>query len=205
MKPYASKFKEDIIPTEVTFNTDATKAEEQILRTAIASELGAINLYQQMIDSTQSEEVRKILQDIIDEEKIHVGEFELILSKFVDSDNSNLQIQGAQEAKKVVNENFIKYKVKKEEVIMERYKKKFKEERNIKDVYTEEMFDHVKDIIKKVTIAYKKNDHSFIINKVIEILYYNEALPKDHVSQFISHFFKVNKNWAINSVNKVIR
>ena len=44
MKPYASKFKEDIIPTEVTFNTDATKAEEQILRTAIASELGAINL-----------------------------------------------------------------------------------------------------------------------------------------------------------------
>ena len=79
------------------------------------------------------------------------------------------------------------------------------EERNIKDFYTEEMFDYVKDIIKGVTIAYKKNDHSFIINKVIEILYYNEALPKDHVSQFISHFFKVNKNWAINSVNEVIR
>lgn len=105
MKPYKRMFKEDIIPTEVTFNTDATKAEEQILRTAIASELGAINLYQQMIDSTQSEEVRKILQDIIDEEKIHVGEFEQILSKFVDSDNGDLQIQGAQEADKVVKES----------------------------------------------------------------------------------------------------
>jgi rubrerythrin len=110
MKSYKRKFKEDIIPTEVTFNTDASKVEEQILRTAIASELGAINLYQQMIDNTQSEEVRKILQDIIDEEKVHVGEFELILSKFVDNDNSDLQIQGAQEAEKVVNENFIKYK-----------------------------------------------------------------------------------------------
>jgi len=110
MKPYASKFKEDIIPTEVTFNTDATKAEEQILRTAIASEFSAINLYQQMLESSKSEEVKKILQDIIDEEKIHVGEFELILSKFVDKDNNDLLIDGAQEAEKLVNENFIKYK-----------------------------------------------------------------------------------------------
>lgn len=39
-----------------------------------------------------------------------MGEFELILSKFVDKDNNDLLIDGAQEAEKVVNENFIKYK-----------------------------------------------------------------------------------------------
>lgn len=110
MKKYSSKFKEDIIPTSVAFDSNSITSDEQILRTAIASEFGAINLYQQMLDSSKSEEVKKILQDIIDEEKIHVGEFELILSKFVDKDNNDLLIDGAQEAEKVVNENFIKYK-----------------------------------------------------------------------------------------------
>lgn len=110
MKKYLSKFKEDIIPTSVAFDSNSITSDEQILRTAIASEFSAINLYQQMLDSSKSEEVKKILQDIIDEEKIHVGEFELILSKFVDEDNSQLMIDGAVEAEEVVKESVVKYK-----------------------------------------------------------------------------------------------
>jgi len=118
MKPYKSHFPESVLTTSVQVDTsDDMISDEKILRASIASELSAINLYQDLLSKANHEAVRAILMDIIDEEKVHVGEFELILSKFIDADNSDLQIEGAQEAEKVVSETEVK--------VEESYKKYF--------------------------------------------------------------------------------
>jgi rubrerythrin len=53
----------------------------EILRTGIIAELDAINLYEQMADMTETENIKKILLDIAKEEKTHFGEFLSLLLK----------------------------------------------------------------------------------------------------------------------------
>jgi rubrerythrin len=55
--------------------------DKEILRTGIIAELDAVNLYEQMADMTQNENIRKVLLDIAKEEKTHVGEFQTLLLK----------------------------------------------------------------------------------------------------------------------------
>ena len=81
------QFPEKVLSTTIVFDSESTKTDEQILRTAIGAEISAINLYQQLIDSTGNLKLIKILQDIINEEKIHVGELEMVLNNYVDIDN----------------------------------------------------------------------------------------------------------------------
>ncbi|WP_406656134.1 ferritin family protein [Methanolobus sp. ZRKC2] len=52
---------------------------KEILRAAIVAELDAINLYEQMADLAENEEVRRVLLDVALEEKTHVGEFQVML------------------------------------------------------------------------------------------------------------------------------
>lgn len=52
---------------------------KEILRTAIIAELDAINLYEQMANMTENENIKKLLLDIAREEKTHVGEFQTLL------------------------------------------------------------------------------------------------------------------------------
>ncbi|MBO3840338.1 MAG: demethoxyubiquinone hydroxylase family protein [Thermoproteota archaeon] len=54
-------------------------ANKEILRVAIIAELDAINLYEQLAQATDDEEIKKILMDIAREEKTHVGEFQALL------------------------------------------------------------------------------------------------------------------------------
>ncbi|MGB9806678.1 MAG: ferritin family protein [Thermoproteota archaeon] len=68
--------------SKVPVNLDKVKKEEinkEVLRVAIIAELDAINLYEQLAQATDSEDIRKVLLDIAKEEKTHFGEFQALL------------------------------------------------------------------------------------------------------------------------------
>ena len=53
----------------------------EILRVAIIAELDALNLYEQLAAATTNENIRKVLLEVVKEEKTHVGEFQTLLLK----------------------------------------------------------------------------------------------------------------------------
>ena len=53
--------------------------DKEIHRAAIIAELDAINLYEQMANMTENENMKKVLLDVAQEEKTHVGEFQTLL------------------------------------------------------------------------------------------------------------------------------
>ncbi|MGB9759421.1 MAG: ferritin family protein [Thermoproteota archaeon] len=68
--------------SKVPVNLDKVKKEEinkEVLRVAIIAELDAINLYEQLAQATDNEDIRKVLLDIAKEEKTHFGEFQALL------------------------------------------------------------------------------------------------------------------------------
>ena len=75
-------------------------SDEIILRQAIIAELDAINLYQQMSHSAKNKQLKKVLLDIADEEKIHVGEFEAMLNK-IDASNKLSMSDGKSEVEEI--------------------------------------------------------------------------------------------------------
>lgn len=66
------------------------------IRLAIAAELDAIHLYELIVDSSDDEEVKKVLQDISNEEKVHSGELQELLSK-LDKDSDKFLEEGRKE------------------------------------------------------------------------------------------------------------
>jgi len=75
------------------------KIDREILRVGIIAELDAINLYEQMAQLAQDENLKKILLDIAKEEKTHVGEFQALLLK-----KDAEQVKELEEGKKEVDE-----------------------------------------------------------------------------------------------------
>jgi len=55
--------------------------DQQILRASIIAEYDALNLYHQMMDMTNDEEIVEVLRHVIDEEEDHVALFQEILKK----------------------------------------------------------------------------------------------------------------------------
>ena len=53
--------------------------DKEILRAGIIAELDAINLYEQMAAMTENADIKRLLLDIVKEEKTHVGEFQALL------------------------------------------------------------------------------------------------------------------------------
>ena len=72
------------------------------VRFMVAAEYEAIQLYQQLAESTDNVLAQKVLIDIADEEKVHAGEF-LRLLKELDPNEEGFYQQGAQE----VEEEFL--------------------------------------------------------------------------------------------------
>lgn len=68
------------------------------IRFMIAAEFEAIQLYEQLAESTENEIARKVLFDIIGEEKEHVGEFGYLL-KILAPDDEKDYCEGIHEAK----------------------------------------------------------------------------------------------------------
>jgi len=71
--------------SKVPINLDRISKESinsEILRTGIAAEIDAINLYEQMSYMTSSTDIAELLLDIAKEEKTHIGEFAALLLNF---------------------------------------------------------------------------------------------------------------------------
>ena len=58
------------------------------LRDAIIAEEGAINQYETVVDSTSNEKAKKVLQDIANEEKVHVFELQALLNILLKDEES---------------------------------------------------------------------------------------------------------------------
>ena len=71
------------------------------VRFSIASEFEAIQLYEQLRDSTDNEEAKKLLTEVAGDEKEHVGNF-LHLLKILAPDEENYYKEGWKEASEVM-------------------------------------------------------------------------------------------------------
>lgn len=71
------------------------------IRQAIAAEHEAVHLYEAIADATDDERAKEILQDIADEEKVHVGELMELLEK-IQKDDKELVEEGREEAEDVL-------------------------------------------------------------------------------------------------------
>ncbi|MCQ2957561.1 MAG: hypothetical protein MJ180_01515 [Candidatus Gastranaerophilales bacterium] len=76
MPEFSNPFKGNNIENKLTEN-EIIRA----IRFSIASEFEAIQLYEQIQDCTDNKTVKKVLEDIVDEEKVHVGEFLRVLEE----------------------------------------------------------------------------------------------------------------------------
>lgn len=87
-----------------TAEIEATAAgkdrDMQILRLSIIAELDAANLYEKFAVLATDEKLKKVLLDIAKEEKVHVGEFDSMLSK-IDVQNDETHKEGADEVEKI--------------------------------------------------------------------------------------------------------
>jgi len=63
---------------------DPDTVDRRALRIATMAEYEAISVYEQMAELVKSPKVKKVLLDIAQEEKVHVGEFESLLKEFDD-------------------------------------------------------------------------------------------------------------------------
>ena len=72
------------------------------IRFSIAAEYEAIQLYEQLAESTDNVLAQKVLRDVAEEEKVHAGEFLRLLME-LDPDEEKFYQEGAQE----VEEEFL--------------------------------------------------------------------------------------------------
>ncbi|MEM2599234.1 MAG: ferritin family protein [Thermoproteota archaeon] len=75
--------------------------EKEALRVAIIAELDAVNLYEQLAQSVDNEDVKKVLLDIAKEEKTHVGEFQTLLLK-IDREQALELEKGRKEVEEII-------------------------------------------------------------------------------------------------------
>lgn len=73
----------------------------RVIRLAIAAELDAVHLYELIVDSSDDDSVKEVLQDIANEEKVHASELNELLSHF-DKDNIKFIEEGKKEVKDLI-------------------------------------------------------------------------------------------------------
>lgn len=84
-------------PVELSQSVNYIK---QAIRQSIIAEYDAINLYEQLAGLTRNEGVKKILLDIAEEEKVHVGEFEEVL-RLIDEEHAKAEKKGQKEVEEM--------------------------------------------------------------------------------------------------------
>jgi rubrerythrin len=73
------------------------------IRYSIAAEYEAIQLYQQLAESTDNELARKVLLDVAEEEVVHAGEFLRLLKELEPAEQANYD-KGAEEVEEMMAE-----------------------------------------------------------------------------------------------------
>jgi len=117
--------------TEIANSAKGKQRDIAIARLSMIAELDASNLYEQMIQYATDPDLKDILQDVANEEKVHAGEFEYIVST-LDPNWEGSQDSGEEEAEDKTSEGreFLKGNEKKKHLkdIMKRANKnkKFK-------------------------------------------------------------------------------
>jgi rubrerythrin len=71
------------------------------IRTMVAAEYEAVQLYMQLAESIDDELAQEVLEDIADEERVHAGEF-LRLLKHLAPDEEKYYQEGAQEVEELI-------------------------------------------------------------------------------------------------------
>ena len=61
------------------------------IRDAIIAELEAVKQYETVVDATSNDKVKKVLQDIANEEKVHVGELQKLLADLLPDEKEHLE------------------------------------------------------------------------------------------------------------------
>ncbi len=79
---------------------NAAYSDAILIRRAIEAEYDAINLYEQIAAATGDATVKKMMLDIADEEKVHVGELEKLLGDHDKTHNSSVE-DGRKEAEEM--------------------------------------------------------------------------------------------------------
>lgn len=72
------------------------------IRLSIIAEEDAIALYESLADASSDSDTAKLLQDVANEEKVHVGEFQKIVEK-LDSEELELVEEGKEEAEELIS------------------------------------------------------------------------------------------------------
>lgn len=89
--------------SKVPIDLEKVKKEEidkEVLRVAIIAELDAINLYEQLAQATDREDIKEVMLDIAKEEKTHVGEFQTLLLK-IDKEQASELERGRKEVEEI--------------------------------------------------------------------------------------------------------
>jgi len=73
------------------------------IRLNIAAEAEAVHLYQAHADATDNKLAKKVLLDVADEERVHIGEFQRLLNILLD-DEEDLLKKGADEVDEMAEE-----------------------------------------------------------------------------------------------------
>jgi rubrerythrin len=73
------------------------------IRLSVAAEYEAVQLYEQLAESTDNDLAKKVLYDIANEEKVHAGEF-LRLVKELHSDEEGFYKEGADEVEEMMQD-----------------------------------------------------------------------------------------------------
>ena len=86
---------------EIEAMPKGAERDMQILRLGIIAELDASNLYEKLAQLAQDKKLAKLLKDISQEEKVHVGEFKLFLEE-IDPEYRASEEEGEDEAKQMM-------------------------------------------------------------------------------------------------------
>lgn len=83
-------------------NTLDERELARVIRLAISAEHDAVHLYELIADASDDEDVKKVMQSIADEEKVHTGELQGLLKKF-DKDSQKFLEEGSNEVEDIIN------------------------------------------------------------------------------------------------------
>jgi len=84
--------------------SDRKLTKEELIRAirfSIASEYEAIQIYEEISESIDNEEAKKLLNEIAEDEKVHAGNF-LYLMKILAPEEENFYKQGSEEAQEIL-------------------------------------------------------------------------------------------------------
>lgn len=73
----------------------------QIARVGMIAELDAVNLYEKLASLASNKDLAKVLKEVANEEKVHVGEFEYFVEN-LDPEWDRLEDEGEEEAEEIV-------------------------------------------------------------------------------------------------------